>query len=574
MLTCKSPRKVMRVAFHLASQTLPQYSCKCSRKDFTLPQLFACLSIKELLKRSYRGAEALLRDSDAWLKEIGLDKAPDHNTLQRAAAFLLRKCNVNKLLDVMARWASMSRLLGLSTKPLAIDSTYYESRHVSRHYERRCRQGRGKNAGKQAQSPRESGRSSTRSKTVQRLPKLAVAVASGADFVLSLWSGTGAGADHGHFEALLLDAWQRVPNRCFKVVADAGYDSEANHRVARQDMGLPSLIPPEIGRRSKSGKPPAGRWRRQMKRQLSTAESRRKSGYTQRWQAETVNSMMKRNLGSALAGKTAHSRKRDLHLKALTHNVMVLKRGSRQSRLAPFFANPSLRSASPAHRQIKLEAPGHRYKEEATAIRVEYDMGIVHHPTSPIWVLAHCQHHPEPDLAAGHSVIGFRDPGQGECFDHGADAFPGAEAERVFGIHCRAGIPALDDALAGDQSQGADVQGVHGAADDHELAAGGEAADERRHRGGIGGRRKDHLSIAPDPRRTSWWVSLARFHTRGNGEAFRGGRSHRSGRGPEQELPARPTTAPEGSGQEAEKSNGGLPLLCNREETCQARDRN
>ena len=34
--------------------------------------------------------------------------------------------------------------------------------------------------------------------------------------------------------------------------------------------------------------------------------------------------MMKRNLGSALAGKTAASRKRDMRLKALTHDVMIV----------------------------------------------------------------------------------------------------------------------------------------------------------------------------------------------------------------------------------------------------------
>src|SRR3569832_1435804 len=92
MLTCKSPRKVMRVAPLLASQSLPHHTCKCSRKDFTLPQLFACLAVKELLKRSYRGAEAVLRDCEHWCRDIGLRRVPDHNTLQRAVAFLLRAC--------------------------------------------------------------------------------------------------------------------------------------------------------------------------------------------------------------------------------------------------------------------------------------------------------------------------------------------------------------------------------------------------------------------------------------------------------------------------------------------------
>src|SRR5205809_3657894 len=109
MLTCKSPRKVMLVAHHLASAVLPRYASKFSRHDFTLAQLFACLCAKELLKRSYREAESLLRDAEHWCRAIGMSKAPDHNTLCRAAAVLLGRCNIGKLLDAVARWAAMHR---------------------------------------------------------------------------------------------------------------------------------------------------------------------------------------------------------------------------------------------------------------------------------------------------------------------------------------------------------------------------------------------------------------------------------------------------------------------------------
>ena len=143
------------------------------------------------------------------------------------------------------------------------------------------------------------------------------------------------GADHGHFERLLFDAWRRVPHRRFKVVADPGYDSEAAHRIARQDMGLRSIIPPEAGRPSENGTPPTGRWRRRMKRLLATKASRKRCGYTQRWQAETTNSMMKRNQGSALAGKTIPSRKRDMALKVLTHNVMIFRPRQGRDRAGP-----------------------------------------------------------------------------------------------------------------------------------------------------------------------------------------------------------------------------------------------
>jgi hypothetical protein len=54
MLTCKSPRKVMRVAWSLARGVLPDYFSKFSRHDFTVPQLFACLVVKEQQRKTYR----------------------------------------------------------------------------------------------------------------------------------------------------------------------------------------------------------------------------------------------------------------------------------------------------------------------------------------------------------------------------------------------------------------------------------------------------------------------------------------------------------------------------------------
>ena len=301
----------MLVAHHLASGVVPAHTSKFSRHDFTLPQLFACLVVKELLKRSYREAEALLRDAEHWCHAIGMAKAPDHNTLCRAARVLLGKWKTDKLLDVVARLAATARMLKLSTKPLAGDSSYYEDRHVSRYFE--FRRGRG-------------GGAQGRRRKLKRTPKLAVGVASACHLILSAWAGTGGGGDHPQFEPLLFDAWRRVPNRSFKAVLDAGYDSEANHELARHDMGIASIIPPLIGRRSLTpGRPPGGRWRRHMKRLLRSKRSRRRCGYTQRWQAETVNSMIKRNLGSALRGKTAASRRCDLRLKVLVHNIMILR---------------------------------------------------------------------------------------------------------------------------------------------------------------------------------------------------------------------------------------------------------
>jgi len=46
-----------------------------------------------------------------------------------------------------------------------------------------------------------------------------------------------------------------------------------------------------------------------------------------RWQSETTNSMIKRNLGSAMRPRTTVGRRHELLLRVLTHNIMLLAEG-------------------------------------------------------------------------------------------------------------------------------------------------------------------------------------------------------------------------------------------------------
>ena len=48
--------------------------------------------------------------------------------------------------------------------------------------------------------------------------------------------------------------------------------------------------------------------------------------YSQRWQAETVNSMLKRLMGSGLRARNYWSQCRETILRAISLNVMILKR--------------------------------------------------------------------------------------------------------------------------------------------------------------------------------------------------------------------------------------------------------
>src|SRR5215207_4266026 len=140
MITSKSPRKVLKLAYELGVEVLPAYFSRFSRHGFTKPQLFACLVLREHQKKSFRGLEALLIDSPAWLADIGLVRAPDHNTLCRAFNDFVDPDLASSMLDLMAKLARSRNLLrGDGLKPLTLDSSMYESRHVSRHFEQRKR---------------------------------------------------------------------------------------------------------------------------------------------------------------------------------------------------------------------------------------------------------------------------------------------------------------------------------------------------------------------------------------------------------------------------------------------------
>ena len=297
----------MRTAFELARRTLPRHFSRFSRHDFTLPQLFACLIVKEHQRKSYREAELLLRDARHWCRDIGMRKVPDHNTLCRAFHTLNLNRRAGRLIDRLAQWFAVADQLGLM---VAIDSSIYDTHHRSRHYEQRCRH---------YASRVKATANARRSRSARRSPKLSIGVCTRSHLILSGRARTGMGSDAREFEPLLFDAWRRHP-RLRDVLADAGYDSEANHHIARLDMGVRSLIKTGAGRPGK--KPPAGYYRRLMKKQLKGSQRGKK--YGQRAQAETVNSMLKRNLGDALRSRSPKARKAEQMLRILTHNIALL----------------------------------------------------------------------------------------------------------------------------------------------------------------------------------------------------------------------------------------------------------
>src|SRR5262249_48111133 len=130
------PRAVAQEALRLARGSLPAYSSKYSRKDFTQHQLFAILALKTFLKTDYRGVVQHLDDFAELRHDLGLDGVPHYSTLCKAAGRLLKKGRPSPS-SSRPPGAGDSGLIG--GKPTAaIDATGMESRHTSRYFFKRA----------------------------------------------------------------------------------------------------------------------------------------------------------------------------------------------------------------------------------------------------------------------------------------------------------------------------------------------------------------------------------------------------------------------------------------------------
>jgi Transposase DDE domain/Transposase domain (DUF772) len=303
MTMSKSPRRVLQVASDAARQAVPAHRHRFSPKKFTQPQLLACLVLKEFLRLDYRGLVEHLADHGELTRLLALKVVPHYTTLQKAAARLLKAAPARELFDAVLDRALRAKVRKRRVPLAAVDGTGMESRHTSRYYvKRRSRTG-----------------SETQEMTYSRYPKVVLVTDCQSHLVLAAVPGRGPGSDLQQFEAAIKDAAGRA--RIGTLLGDADYDAEWVHEHVRETYGIRTIIPPERGRPSE--KPPVGRWRRWMRQQLGNLKAK----YGQRWQTETVNSMIKRRLGSALRARSYWSQCREIILRVITHNVMIVASG-------------------------------------------------------------------------------------------------------------------------------------------------------------------------------------------------------------------------------------------------------
>jgi hypothetical protein len=290
----KSPVAVARQAYRLGQQALEPYSSIKSRHDFTCGQLFAILVLKTFFKTDYRGIVQYLKDLPDLRQVLELKKVPHYSTLSYAHRRLMDLPNFEHLqAGVFAHAQDQHRV---AEAPVgAMDSTGFECRHISQHFIHR--------------------KTALHDYAIRNWTKLTTICETKSH----LWSAAvvskGPNYDFPWFLPALDQSQQWLA--LDTLLADAGFDDEEHHRLARQDHAI---------RRTFIALNP--RW--SVYRAAKTSYRRAMQGhfddgiYRRRWHVESSFSQHKRVLGSALRSRSTETRECECFLRVLTHNLMLL----------------------------------------------------------------------------------------------------------------------------------------------------------------------------------------------------------------------------------------------------------
>jgi hypothetical protein len=177
----------------------------------------------------------------------------------------------------------------------AVDATGLETRHVSAYFGMRRANGSGHRQ--------------------RAWPKLTAVVHAHSHLILGAVPGIGPSQDSPDFTPAMRQAADLLA--IDTTLADAGYDAEHNHRLCHEELGVRQTVI-RLNRRNTGRRWPKAPYRRAMRRRFP------RPLYNQRWQAESGFSQHKRRLGSALTARRDAAQGRELVLRVVTHNLMLL----------------------------------------------------------------------------------------------------------------------------------------------------------------------------------------------------------------------------------------------------------
>lgn len=296
MLLAKSSVAFAQVALAVCEERLPLRRSKHARRDYSWPQLVACLLVRSFLKLDYRGLEIRLGEHAELRRALRLSRSPDHTAFCRALGHL-GFSDIESLLDETIRRLNPKRR-GRKRETLAIDSTGLRYDNASRSYLQ-------KSPGRKAHT--------------RNWPKWSIGIDVESHAILSHVVARGPRSDHCEINDLLEQAQRRRPSKI--LVADAGFDGEGQLRKCRSIWKLKGVI--RVAPRGRHLSPQGVSNKTPLRRRLF--ENFPWTTYRRRKQVESTFSAHKRRFGDVVNSKTTHRRCIEQLLRAVLHNCAILQ---------------------------------------------------------------------------------------------------------------------------------------------------------------------------------------------------------------------------------------------------------
>ncbi len=258
---------------------VPLYMHRKSNHIYTVWQHLILLALRQYEGKSYRRFVEWLHEAYYLRAYLQLDSVPHYTTLQKFAA----RVNGTLLYRIVSSFILLTKIRKLF---VGIDASGFRSSNASSYY---------------------TDRACVRKKYI----KLSIGAELKEQIACALKIRRSPKHDTIDFKPILERVSSIMPLSI--VVADKGYDSEANHELVREELDAISIIPARyedvpVWRTH-------GRYRKQMKRRFH------KHLYRQRNKNETILSVIKRMFGEHVTSRLTRMQNRELTFRVIAYNM-------------------------------------------------------------------------------------------------------------------------------------------------------------------------------------------------------------------------------------------------------------